>query len=330
MENVPSRGKDNPDLVAAVTAKLAALPGSELAGEPAAPTSKDTNPPQETSTEVVVEEPGAEADSAPTLPDNIRRSLYSYRWKDEQIDAAMERDPATFMATATMLHESRVAQTQEWAAIGQKRREVEAADDDAPDLAAAITATPGGGVSINYEALADASGFDVESLRKAFGPVATTIDTLNKVLPQLQEQATAVQEYRARQEQDNAYRLVTTFFGSDPLKPYTEFYGAGWDNVSEEQLGRRNKVVEMADHIIVGASQHGRDISEADALELAHGVVAADYTTTKVRKEIASSVKKRAAGVSLRPSSQTAPPAEGLSRAELLARTGTRLATLFS
>ena len=274
------------------------------------------------------------ADETPTLPAAIRRSLKAYQWTDDEIDEAFKRDPEGFLPTASKIHATRVRETQEWAALGRARREdetgepasrVSSASEIQPDPNAVFS--DGEVAQIDFDQLALDSGFDKETLIKAFGPVSTIIDTLNKVLPVLNEGVETVN----RNKQAEVARQVDQFFGADEMKPYTEFYGSSWDEANDEQIGKRNEVLELADFMIVGAGDHGRTLNAFDAMELAHHTVASDVKDSVIRQKLAKQVETRRKGISLKPTSKTVTPAgEAPSRDQLLASTAQRLRSVFN
>ena len=271
------------------------------------------------------------ADETPTLPAAIRRSLKSYEWTDAEIDEAFKRDPEGFLPTASKIHATRVRETQEWAALGRARRKEETGEiapvvptsEIKPD---STVLSDSGIAQIDFAQLALDSGFDKDTLIKAFGPVSTIIDTLNKVLPVLNEGVETVE----RNKQAEVARQVDQFFGADEMKPYTEFYGSSWDEANDEQIGKRNEVLELADFMIVGAGDHGRTLNAFDAMELAHHTVASDVKDSVIRKTLAKQVETRRKSISLKPTSKMATPdGEAPNREQLLAATATRLRSVF-
>ena len=274
------------------------------------------------------------ADQTPTLPAAIRRSLRSYEWTDDEIDEAFKRDPEGFLPTASKIHATRVRETQEWAALGRARRDEETAEAPAKAPSASDikpdpnVVLPDGGVApLDFDKLALDSGFDKETLIKAFGPVSTVIDAVNKILPVLNEGVETVN----RNKQAEVARQVDQFFQSDDLTPYTEFYGKSWDEASNEQIEQRNSVLELADHMIVGAGQHGRTLNAVDAMELAHHTVSSDVKDSVIRQKLAKQVEARRKSVTLKPTSKTtSSPNEAPDRDQVIANAAERLRAVFN
>lgn len=274
-------------------------------------------------------------DGSPTLPAAIVRSLKAYQWTNDEIEEAFTRDPEGFLTTASKIHASRIQETQGWAALGRAQRDEDsslmpdAGQKAEPDPAVAF---PDGGIApIDFDQLAEASGYDKDALIKAFGPLATTIEAINKILPTLNDSVDYAEQHR-QTEQATLARQIDDFFQSDDLKPYQEFYGESWDSASNDQVGQRNKALTLADHMIVGAAQHGQIISTADALELAHHTVAAEVKTSVVRKELAKQVTQRRKGISIKPTSKTtaADTSGSVDRDQLIANTRQRLDAVFT
>ena len=328
----PVTEESHPDLFANVAAKLSQLGNDEwdaVAPEQAAERAEDVIH----NTAVVdadddaadaidsgeeVESQEAAADGAPTLPQAIRRSLKAYQWSEDEIDEAFARDPDGFLATASKIHATRVQETQQWAALGRQQQE----QDDAPAKPAAPASVP----VIDFDSLADESGIDRSVLEKMFTPVVNAIDTLNQVLPDINNGVAAIESNK----QAELARQIDSFFQSEDLKPYTEFYGHTWDECSDAQQKHRDQVLELADHMITGAAVHGRRLNAFEAMELAHHTVASEETEGVVRKKLAAQVQSRRNGTTIKPTNRKAPEQTGpMSRDQLLSVTAQRLRKAF-
>lgn len=331
---------DNPDLYAKVAEGLKALTGDADEAELVEADAEVVAEEESTDTAVIDSDEEADAsaaaadddegaaDDSPTLPEAIRRSLKAYEWSDEEIDEAFTRDPDGFLGVANKLHTSRVRQTQEWAALGRASRDEESVPEPAPTAPPSEEAFPDNGLTqIDFKRLAEESGFDEDVLKKAFGPVATTIDAINQILPALNDGVAASKA----NEQDRLAREIDKFFQADDMTAYTEFYGQSWDDVDEKQVDHRNKVIELADNMIVGAAQHGRRLATVEALELAHHSVASEFKESAVRSTLKKSVTQRNKGLTLKPTSKTASAAAGgeKDRSALIRDTRDRLAKVF-
>ena len=135
----------------------------------------------------------------------------------------------------------------------------------------------------------------------------------------------------AKQTQTEALsRTVKDFFGGKDLAPYATAYGKD-GSLTTEQVTMRSKVLETADALISGAAFQGRNLSVQDALMLAHDTVASGLKETVIRDQIRTSVTKRNAAISLRPTAVGRKAAGGppRDRAELIGRTEDRLAAAF-
>lgn len=247
---------------------------------------------------------GAAATEVPTLPDSHRRSLKAYGWDDSEIDAALTENPDGFRRTASKMHESRVAESQQWAALGRQARQssTETDDDDAIEQPAQRQSKQvrqpinksGRMAEIDTVALKAKYGDD-PMVDEIVGPVNAAIKQINQVLPGLTD---AVQVVRATQA-EQLEKQVDGFFNG--LKNYDKFYGKDTATCSDEQFEKRNAVLGLADAMVVGAAQQGRRISTADAMQLAHESVSASQRERTIREGIRTSVKKRSKSITLKP-----------------------------
>ena len=101
--------------------------------------------------------------------------------------------------------------------------------------------------------------------------------------------------------------------------------------MSEPQTENRNKVLELADALITGAAQQGRQLTVNEALTLAHDSVSGGFKTQAIRKQVKSAVQTRNKGITIRPTQKGSQPNTGPAkgRDELESRTRDRLAAVF-
>lgn len=265
--------------------------------------------------------PAKGSPTAPTLPDSIRRSLYAYGWADKEINQNLEVMGAEFIRTAQKLHANRTAELASWAEMG-RRSQGEAAPEKktAAESTAPDTLTP-----IDLKQLKDRYGDD-EMFDAVIGPVNDVIARLNTVLPKLQSGQQTIESA----EQIQLGQIVSDFFSSGDVKPYTELYGG--KNPSPEQYAERTKVMALADAICYGATAQGRHISVTDALLAAHDSVSAGLREKMAAKKIKESVQTRANGVTLRPTGRKTrpnPSARPRSEAELESKVGAAMEKAF-
>lgn len=289
--------------------------------EPEAATETEATPKDESEAAVSEAKPGA-----PTLPDAYRRSLKAYEWTDEEIDANLKSMGPAFIATAAKLHQTRNKEVAEWAKIGRQAR------DPAPTQ----TQTTDTRTASQPQQPATLQRVDVEKLKKQYGeealideivgPMNRVVDQINQILPTIQQT-----QYRSKQaELETLGRQVDGFFGGKDMTTYKDQYGASSAGLNDSQLEARQKVLEMADALIVGAGQQGRMLTFGEAMQLAHDSVSSGTQKKAARQEIAGKLQQRNKGISLKPSGKSAVKTSPASnRSDLEKRIGQGLRTMF-
>jgi len=232
-----------------------------------------------------------------TLNDAYYRAAISQEWTPDEIKDFFEADPELAIKTFAKIHASTNKISSEFARLGRvqpaKRQEAKTAieankakADDGIDLAA----------------LKEQYGED-SAVVKAFTVMQTKLDTAREAMPDKQEQ---------QQEEIDPIILgrIEKFWVDPAMKPYAEFYGEGKDEakLTIGQSDNRYKVLETADSIVLGCQTQGRKITLEQALESAHLLVSESVRESAIRKELTTKIKKRAKGVSLKPSKSKKAP----------------------
>lgn len=274
---------------------------------------------------------------APTLPDAYRRSLKAYGWEDDEIDQNVKALGDSFIKTAERIHQNRNKELQDWAAAGRKAREQQDEGQQGSDgqEQQAGQQQKGDGSQPSLEKL------DPEKLREKYGEdeeieqvvqtVNKTVDTLNQILPQVQQAHQTAQQ----SEIEAVEREVKGFFGRDDIAAYSDLYGDENQGLTDEQIEVRNKVLDNAYNLKLGARQlHGQELSLHDALERAHEMVSGEHKATAARKQVKKQAKKRNRSISQKPSGKKGsgtktPDGRPQSREELEERTKSRLQNAF-
>lgn len=293
------------------------------------PADEDSKPSKDESED----EPKEEAEQpqpkrkGPTLPDSYRRSLKAYDWSDADIDAALKSDPVNFTLTAQRIHANRNAELAKWAEMGRASRP-EQENEDKPAK------------TVDRPKHLDEKGLfkplDVDGMVEKFGnedlvrqitePVNELLKQVNALLPDLMSGVQSIKQSKT----DNLARQIDGFFGGKDLKSYEKMYGKDGKTATDEQIESRNKVLEMADALMAGASMQHRKLSFSEAMLMAHDSVSIGFKTQAVREEIKSKVEKRGNSVSLRPSKGGKATKTGTpTRPELEARVKSSLAGMF-
>lgn len=180
------------------------------------------------------------------------------------------------------------------------------------------------------------ASIDPAKLREKFGDdpelqaVVEQQNALTQVLQVLAPQMLNSQQFIQDQEHQAMRREVDGFFESGELSNYSDAYGVA-GKMSDEQVGRRNQVLQYASDLMDGAQASGRQITLTQALELAHHSVGREFDKNAARKEIKKTARKRSKSLSLKPGKRSSKKGSGHkpgSRAALESKVGNKLADL--
>jgi hypothetical protein len=336
-----SHSSDNPKIVSEIQAHLDAFTESlETSDTPAAPKTPaesvvpaaEEKPVEVPTEEKPVETPAEEAVAAPvasTLPAAYVRTAKARGWTDQEVTDFAAANPDLALKTFERMHESRTKEINEWAELGRKVRQTPSASPTAPSpmpTPAATVVPPATLQPVDVAALVEKFGNE-ELIQAIAGPVNSAIEALRPIMSEM----SAAKEQTRQAQHDALTKTVQDFFTDKALAPFTEAYGKDISALTKPQIEARQRVLETADALIAGAAYQGRSLSVQDALTLAHDSVSSNLKETVIRDQIRSNLKKRNAGISLRPTAQGRPAVGGppRDRAELLGRTEDRLASVF-
>jgi hypothetical protein len=267
---------------------------------------------------------------APTLPAAYRRAAKYYGMTDEEVDDLFKSSPELALKHFGKQAASMQAETAQWSALGREKKAALIAEQKRQQEEAARTgrgqADPFDIKPVDVEGLIKKYGND-ELIRDLVGPLNATIEALRPLISTTMENREYVQGVK-RTETRNT---IDEFFSHADLKPFVDLYGVKRGELSPEQAAKRDKVLEIADEMMMGAQVRNQRISLHDALNLAHDVVSAGHKTIAARTELKKGLKTRADGVALRPSRRGSEAGDGTPKdeAELVARTKGRLAKIF-
>jgi len=223
-----------------------------------------------------------------TLSDAYYRAAVHQGWKPEDIKEFFEAKPDLAIKTFAKIHETTNKITSEFARLGRVK----------PAKGVQTKAKP--------DVKASEGDFDLADLKEQYGDDSAVV----KAFTAMQEKLDAVVvqpevDEQQVEELDPVVRgRIEKFFLDPTLKPYADFYGEGKDaaKLTIGQTDNRYKVLETADSIVLGCQQQGREITLEQALESAHLLVSEAVREKALRVELHTKVKKRAKGVSLKPS----------------------------
>lgn len=254
-------------------------------------------------------------EKTPEIPDHLYRAAEHAAWKPEEIVDFWKSNPELAQRTLDKMHKDMVATNVEFAAMGKKSKELEQ-----QAAAAAVVPTPRVQKPVKPK-----SFVDIEAARTEFGDgAAAIIQTLDQNLVALNEKLETVQTSHAvagatakeaiadRQTSVAMAQQMQAFFSKSGMEPFLEFYGSSndadgnmlpdWTHLTPGQRANRQAAVDQASDIAAGVELRGASINLGDALDKAHVVLTNGIKTETIRKDIMKSAKKRAKGVTLRPS----------------------------
>ena len=222
---------------------------------------------QDNDNETTAKDEAADDGSSPTLlPAAQIRSLKSMGWQDEDIDAAYKADPNGFSVSASLIHKQRAADIAEMSKLGREHKERETQSQQP------VTEQP---ATVQPTLPTSPTALDVNAIKEELGDndaVKQLIEVINAQQTRLDALTTETEGFATREQQvvqDAALKEVQKFFDHDDLKAYQEFYGTGVA-VSDTQFANRQKVLENADALLVGAQIQGRPMTPQEALLESH------------------------------------------------------------
>lgn len=257
----------------------------------------------------------APADNTSGLPDEHVRSLKAFGVSDEDITEGLKSNPAMMASMAKMMHAARKKEIEEFANIGRAKsgQKPEKAQIGTPAVPTPQSAPVQiGPVSrVNVDEIAKKFGITDPALLKAI------IEPMNAMADQLN----AAHHHKQQQDIAATQKRVDNFFAAPSLSAYAEDYKVD---------AAREKVIEHAAWILNGATAAGKKLALEEALQMAHDMTAAPKAKTAARAELVDEAKKRAAGVTQKPSGQQTESASNKprNRAELMKKIGARLNAL--
>lgn len=340
---------DAEEVVSSVEQHLRAIRGDEPSPKPEPeeaedleteddPTPEDDDPAGEKSLnqdddEDEEEDGDSEADEEAAIPETYLRAAQYNGWETEEVTDFWKSNPKLAEKTFEKMHRSMNDLSRQFAQIGRTRMEMERGKQDKP-------------AAQSQEAQ---DVIDIEALRKADpdNELLPIVEGMNKALKQLmprQEAQSRPEERQSGNQDDLALATqIITFLGSDPMKSYGDFYGPAYDEnrmpvfdtrtLTPGQEANRRALISRADEIWIGAKMHGRELTVNEALQMSHSLLTEGIREQKVREELVGKVKKRAKGMTLRPTGKGLPQSkEGKPKTakELEARTEARLRKLRS
>ncbi len=274
-------------------------PGSkeEVKEEEAKEEEEEEEEEEEVKEEEAKKEKAEEGKEEVTLNDAYYRAAVHQGWEPEDIKEFFEANPELAVKTFAKIHESTNKLSSEFARLGRVQPNKEQESKTATEANKAKA-----GDDSDLAALKEQYGDD-SAVAKMFQNMQTKLDAITKSEPEPQQQ---------EQEEIDPIILgrIEKFWIDPAMKPYAEFYGEGKDEakLTIGQSDNRYKVLETADSIVLGCQSQGRKITLEQAMESAHLLVSESVREGAIRKELTTKIKKRAKGVTLKPSKSKKAP----------------------
>ncbi|MBE3119232.1 MAG: hypothetical protein IMZ50_10825 [Candidatus Atribacteria bacterium] len=331
IENADPDVGEAPDaeLEAKVGAQLAALNGDEpVKDAEEADGTPDPDEKPEAKEEAAVED----KPKTPTLPRAYVRAAKYYGVEEDEINELFETSPDLALKHYGAMARSMSAETASWAKLGREKSEQVAAE-----VRQTAEARKAAGKSDATSIKDLLKPVDVDALIEQFGnpdlirTIVGPMNDLREALAPMLEKIEGSHGFIGRMQAAQTRQLLDGFFSAGEMSDYGEFYGADTGKLTEDQCNARNKVLVMADNILTGSRERGRELSMEQALQIAHDSVTAGIKTETIRKSLKKSVVARGKGLSLKPSHRGGADVPGAPKTEkqLEAAAKSNLARLF-
>ncbi len=254
----------------------------------------------------------AEQKDIPPLSDAYYRAAIHRGWSEQDINEQYKANPELTIKTLGNIYEGLNKSSKEFAAFGRAHKE---SLNKPADIHVPAKEAP-------------AKAIDVEKLRKEYenDPIVDLVVSFQEQNELLSTEIEALKSTRTPNELDGfsqeeqrsikasadvVTQQIDTFFNSDELKGYGDFYGApesnSYDDLTPGQKMNRWGVIEMMDQMITGADALGQDMKVERALRLAHLSVTEPIREKVIREEIKSKVTQRSKAINLQPVSAPQP-----------------------
>lgn len=275
------------------------------------------------------------SENEPTLPDAYRRAAIHQQWSEEQVKDFWDADPIRALQTFKQIHESNNTLSKTFSEFGQiKRRLEEQAVVQAAPIAPVAPVVTQPAVSIDIAGLKKQYGDDplvniVEQLATKVNELSTPAVTAQPVPP-----VQAAPIFQPVVPTQNALQEVNSFFASDELKVYRDFYGTGdnYDALTPGEFANRYQVGQTAGTIIAGAELKGERMPVGEALQRAHMIHSQPYLEKAIIADIQNQLKTRSANLTVKPGaapgSAIQPAGKPANRTEVEQRAADRMAKI--
>ena len=277
----------------------------------------------------------ADDDDVKLTQAEIRAAIHS-GWKVDDINELAKENPELAKRTCAKMLEDTNSLSQVFAKLGRESKEKEKPEEKSEVKKTEFKPVDIGQLKEKYgddEPIVDL----FEQQQKMLETVVAKLDSVEAAASSVSTTKVDAAQAKADKEADVAMsQQIVSFFDDPELAAYGEFYGEtkkgdkDWSHLTMAQLANRQDLIEEAGNILAGATQRGVEMATDAALEKAHLMATAGVREQVIRKDIKSKSKKRAKGITLKPSSSSRPSGSGeltMEKAEVNA--SARLAKVF-
>jgi len=270
-----------------------------------------------------------------SVPENYRRAAIHMGWTDESINELFEANPELANKTFANMLETVNRSSKEFAAIGRAKKDsaqkkVTQQADDSDSQAKTDTFKKVDVSKLREDGEDEATITMIEMMQDQNELLYNEVKTLK-------ESGSAQSDQPSAQETAAVEQQISTFFRSEDLKSYDDFYGKvpkdakDFLDLTGKQQNNRWSVVEMAEQMLIGADAYGQELSIDEALMRAHLTVTESIREKAIRDELKTKVVKRGKSLSLKPNNAVKPDMKNRVKdgGDLLAATQDRLAKVF-
>lgn len=262
----------------------------------------------------------------PVIEDRLLQAARRRGWSEDRIQRLVKADPELAIDTFEQLFEDANSLTREFSTLGKALHQqgqlppqsdvqdpnsgqLYGAGQQPPPQQPAPQAQPQGqgqgqgsllpGFQFKPEVL---EGLDEPFVNQVLQPVQQYLDQIGQVMNRV---VAGHDSFINERQKEMLYQQIDGFF-NDRGESYQDLYGQGGrSEISPEALEARKRVVREADAIKAGAQMQGRNLTVAEALEMAHNLVSSSHQNQTARRQITRDIQKRQAQVTIPPTNRS-------------------------
>lgn len=271
-----------------------------------------------------------------TIPDAFVRAAIHQGWKQEDVDDLIEKQPDLALTALSNLYNSTINASKDWSALGRARIEQERAAAEADTVEQTSPSMTPSEIKKLKEDYSDDPAV-MKLVTNVEQEAARPKPKVNVEQP-VDRYATATARANAAANASIDAR-VDTFFSSDALTPYEEYYGKlklsqTVNDLTNGQQEHRLAVLEEGECIMTGKRMRNLNPTVEEVLAEAHLVVTEPIREQVIRNNLKKSATKRKKSMTFRPSkskkssnASTSSQKKPQNRQEIITRAEQRLAS---